>query len=233
MLSKGLSGTMQRVMLAGGVALALGAGIATSAASAATTATACTPLQLVYARGTTEAMNPYGSYLGNDLVADMDADVPGTGFYQVNYPAGLEPNSEQTGNADLVSHVEAQIAACPGEKFVLAGYSQGANVVADSFGLNTSKAVVGGASVAQLPLSDAADVSAVLMFGPPYNQIPETIPAPWSSVLDQFCTVGDIFCSTSPNAILGLIIHLNSYKPTDLSLGTAYAEANFKSGKVA
>jgi hypothetical protein len=52
-------------------------------------------------------------------------------------------------------------------------------------------------------------------------------------VLDQFCTVGDIFCSTSPNIILGLTIHLNSYKPTDLANASKYAAANFAAGKTA
>jgi cutinase len=207
----------------------LSAALMSSAASADTQA--CAGLQIIYARGTGEQANPYGAILGNTLVADLQQDVPGTSAYEVNYPASIvEPSSEEAGNSDLVSHITAQAAACPSEKFVLSGYSQGANVVGDSVGLNTSSTWVGGPSVAQIPASLAPKVVALLQFGPPYNQIHESIPSPYSAVTDQFCTSGDFFCSTNPNLFTGIFIHLTSYQ-ADLSSAAAYAAHNYSAGR--
>jgi cutinase len=205
-----------------------GAGLVSSAATAATQP--CAALQIMYARGTGEPANPYGAVLGNTLVSDLQQDVPGTSAYAVNYPADLnEPASVQAGNTDVVNHITAQAAACPNEKFVLAGYSQGANVIADSVGVNTQGAVVGGPSVAQIPATVTPKVVALLQFGPPYNQIGKSIPSPYSKVTDQFCTNGDLFCSTSPNPITGILIHLTSYQ-ADLGPAAAFAANNFKLG---
>jgi cutinase len=199
-----------------------------SAASADTQP--CALVQIIYARGTSESANPYGAILGNTLVADFQQDVSGASVYEVNYPASLsEPSSVQAGNTDLVNQITAQAAACPNEKFVLAGYSQGANVVADSVGVNTSGAVVGGPSVAQIPANLAPRVAALLQFGPPYNQIGESIPSPYSAVTDQFCTSGDLFCSTNPDQTNGLNIHLTSYQ-AHLASAAAYAAHNTKAG---
>jgi cutinase len=221
----------RRIALALGVTLLSGASLMSSAASADTQP--CAGLQILYARGTGEPANPFGGVLGNTLVADLQHDVPGTSAYEVNYPASIvEPSSEEAGNTDLVSHITAQAAACPAEKFVLAGYSQGANVVADSVGVDTSRAIVGGPSVAQIPSGITPKVVALLQFGPPYNQIGLSIPSPYSTVTDQFCTSGDLFCSTNPNLVTGILIHLTSYQ-ADLSSAAAFAAGNFESGKVA
>jgi cutinase len=218
----------RRLVLAFGLVELLRAALMSSVASADTQP--CAGLQIIYARGTSEPANPYGAILGNTLVADLQQDVPGTSAYEVNYPATTtEPSSEEAGNTDLVSHITAQAAACPNEKFVLAGYSQGANVVADSVGVDTSAAVVGGPSVAQIPASLAPKVVALLQFGPPYNQIGESIPSPYSAVTDQFCTSGDLYCSTNPDPTNGLHIHLTSYQ-AHLSSAAAYAANNMKAG---
>jgi cutinase len=218
----------RRPPLALGLTLLFGGSVMSSAASADTQP--CAGLQILYTRGTGETANPYGAILGNTLVTDLQQDVPGTSAYEVNYPASIaEPSSEEAGNTDLVNHVTAQAAACPSEKFVLAGYSQGANVVADSLGVDTSRAIVGGPSVAQIPTGLAPKVVALLQFGPPYNQAGLSIPSPYSTVTDQFCTSGDLFCSNNPNLFFGILIHLTSYQ-ADLSSAAAYAANNFRSG---
>ena len=102
-------------------------------------------------------------------------------------------------------------------------------MIADSLGINTTGAVVGGPSVAQIPASLAPSVVALLQFGPPYNQIGESIPSPYSAVTDQFCTSGDLFCSTNPDPNNGLNIHLTSYQ-ADLGSAAAYAAHNTKAG---
>jgi cutinase len=211
-----------------GLMVLVGGAVLPPAASADTQP--CAGLQIIYARGTGEQANPYGAILGNTLVTDLQQDVPGTSAYGVNYPATIiEPSSVQSGNSDLVSHITAQAASCPQEKFVLSGYSQGANVVADSVGVNTSGAWVGGPGVAQIPGGLAAKVVALLQFGPPYNQVGKSIPSPYAGVTDQFCTSGDFFCSTNPNLFTGIFIHLTSYQ-ADLSSAAAYAAHNYSVG---
>jgi hypothetical protein len=85
--------------------------------------------------------------------------------YPVNYPANLgEPASVQAGNTDLVNHVMSQAAACPGRRFILVGYSQGANVVDNSIGISSDGALVGGAIVATIPSSLTSRIVAILQF---------------------------------------------------------------------
>lgn len=201
-------------------------------APVAAQAASCSGLQIVYARGTGEEANPYGAVLGNTLVTKLQAKVPGTTAVAVKYPASLASSSPTEGNTALVNYVTNQAAECPSQKFVLAGYSQGANVVAMSFGLNTSGGWVGGPSVAQLPASLASHVTAVLMFAPPYNQIGGSVPSPYSTVTRQYCAKGDLFCSTEPNLIYGALIHLLAYQG-NLSAAAAYAASNYANGVVA
>ena len=215
------------------VAAVMGGLVVTGAvAPVAAQAANCSGLQIVYARGTGEEANPYGAILGNTLVKDLQADVPGTTAVAVQYPASLASSSPTEGNSALVNYVTKEAAECPSQKFVLAGYSQGANVVAMSFGLSTSGAWVGGPSVAQLPASLASHVTAVLMFGPPYNQIGRSVPSPYSAVTDQFCAKGDLFCSTEPNLTYGALIHLLAYQ-SNLSSAASYAASNYVNGVVA
>jgi cutinase len=220
----------RRLSLALGlVALLLGSQMS-STASAQTQP--CAPVQILYARGTFEPATPYGLLMGG-VVNDLQADVPGTAAYEVNYPADLtEPSSVQTGDTDVVNEVTAQAAACPNEKFVLSGYSQGGNVIGDALGMNTSSAVVGGPSVAQLPASLAPRIVAVLLIAPTFNQVGLSVPAPYSSVTDLLCTTGDLFCSPSPNLATGLFIHLFGYEG-NLSALASYAASNYTSGKAA
>lgn len=192
----------------------------------------CSGLQIVYARGTGENANPYGAILGNTLVSNLQRNVPGTTAVGLSYPASLASTSPTQGNSALVAYVTGEAARCPSEKFVLAGYSQGANVVAMSFGLDTSGGWVGGRSVAQLPASLASHVTAVLMFGPPYNQLGRSVPAPYDAITAQYCASGDLFCSTNPDLVSGAFIHLLSYQ-ANLSAAAAYAADNYNNGVVA
>jgi cutinase len=202
------------------------------AAPGAAQAASCSGLQIVYVRGTFEPTTPYGTVLGDQLVSDMQKDVAGTTAEGISYPASLGSTSPTQGNTTLVNYVTSEAAACPSQKLVLAGYSQGANVVAMSFGLNTSKAVVGGASVAQIPAALDSHITAVLMFGPPYNQVGLSVPAPFSAITDQFCASGDAFCSTNPNGLGGVVTHLTDYQ-ADLAPAAQYAASNYAHGIVA
>lgn len=219
-----------RLALALGLATLLMGSLMSSMAAAQTQA--CAPLQILYARGTYEPATPYGLLMGG-VVNDLQADVPGTAAYEVNYPADLtEPSSVQTGDTDAVNELTAQAAACPNERFVLSGYSQGGNVIGDALGMNTSAAVVGGSSTAQIPASLASRIVAVLLIAPTFNAVGLSVPAPYAAVTDLVCNNGDLFCSPSPNIVTGLFIHLFAYE-SDLSALASYAASNYNSGKAA
>ena len=55
------------------------------------------------------------------------AQRTGGHVYQVRYPASVDyVNGPGQGATDALAHLRAQATACPQEKFVLAGYSEGA-----------------------------------------------------------------------------------------------------------
>src|SRR5437016_6194100 len=112
------------------VAVVLGGGITAVVAPIAAGAT-CSAIDVVVARGTFEP-GTLGTIVGDPVYSALQSALVGksTSGYPVNYPAGLsEPGSVQQGNSDLVNHVTSQAAACPNQRFILVGYSQGANVV--------------------------------------------------------------------------------------------------------
>ncbi len=114
--------------------------------------------------------------------------------YKVNYPAGLSPTSAARGNLDLVNHVKSQAAACPGQKFVLVGYSQGANVVDNSIGISSAGAVVGSPIVATLPAAVEPKVAAVLLFGNPIRALGKSVTGTYQSRTLDLCAQGDPVC---------------------------------------
>jgi cutinase len=50
-------------------------------------------------------------------------------YYNVVYPPSMGAQSPATGVADTIKHMTQQSAACPNQKFVIGGYSQGAVVM--------------------------------------------------------------------------------------------------------
>lgn len=94
------------------------------------TSTDCSPLELVFARGTTE-MQGLG-LVGTPLASDLAKEVSGATSYAVVYPADEDfANGPKTGASDAQKHIQTRAAACPDMKFAIAGYSQGAMVVHD------------------------------------------------------------------------------------------------------
>ncbi|WP_345435353.1 cutinase family protein [Actinoallomurus vinaceus] len=177
------------------VALAAGGVAATATAHAAT----CADVDVVVARGTFEP-GTLGLIVGDPVYSAIQQKVTNktTSSYPVDYPANLDvysnPNSAQKGNADLVDHVTKQAAACPNQRFILVGYSQGANVVDNSIGISSDGAVVGGAIVATIPASIEPRVAAVLLFGNPIRAIGKTVTGTYASRTDDVCANGDPVC---------------------------------------
>ncbi|MEU5195925.1 cutinase family protein [Streptomyces scabiei] len=171
-----------------------GAGLAAVATPTATAA-ACTDIDVVSARGTFEP-GTLGFIVGDPVYAALQKKIAGKSLssYKVNYPADLSPTSAAQGNADLVNHVRSQAAACPDQRFVLVGYSQGANVVDNSIGISSAGAVVGSPIVATIPAALEPRVSAVLLFGNPIRAIGKSVTGTYQSRTIDFCAAGDPVC---------------------------------------
>lgn len=178
------------------LSLVCGAGVVTLATPAASAA-ACTDVDVVAARGTFEP-GTLGLIVGDPVYSALQRRITGKTLssYKVNYPADLSPTSAAQGNTDLVNHVSQQAAACPGQRFVLVGYSQGANVVDNSIGISSAGAVVGSPIVATLPAAVEPRVAAVLLFGNPIRALGKSVTGVYQSRTIDFCATGDPICQS-------------------------------------
>ncbi|WP_208720544.1 cutinase family protein [Amycolatopsis circi] len=158
-------------------------------------AAACSDVDVVVARGTGEP-GTLGVIVGDPVFSAMKKALAGktVSSYAVHYPASLQPGSASQGNQDLVDHVTHQAEACGGQRFVLVGYSQGANVVANSVGISSEGALVGGPIVATIPPEAAPRVAALLTFGPPIAKLGKHITGDYADRTEEFCAVGDPVC---------------------------------------
>jgi cutinase len=173
-----------------------GAGLATVAAPTATAAP-CTDIDVVSARGTFEP-GTLGFIVGDPVYSELRKKITGKTLssYAVNYPADLSLTSAAQGNRDLVNHVQSQAASCPSQRFILVGYSQGANVVDNSIGISSAGAVVGSPIVATLPAAVEPKVSAVLLFGNPIRALGKSVTGTYQSRTLDICAQGDPVCQS-------------------------------------
>jgi cutinase len=199
-----------------------GAGVATLATPTASAA-ACTDIDVVAARGTFEP-GTLGFIVGDPVYSALQRKISGKTFssYRVNYPADLSLTSAAQGNADLVNHVDQQAAACPSQRFVLVGYSQGANVVDNSLGISSEGAVVGSPIVATLPAAVEPRIAAVLLFGNPIRALGKSVTGVYQSRTVDFCATGDPICQSGGTDVLA---HLGYTANAD-------AAATFAAGRV-
>ena len=178
------------------------AGVATVSAPAASAAT-CSDIDVVAARGTFEP-GTLGAIVGDPVYSALQKKLTGKNLtsYKVNYPADLSPTSAAQGNADLVNHVNSQAAACPNQRFVLVGYSQGANVVDNSIGISSDGAVVGSPIVATIPAALEPRIAAVLLFGNPIRALGKSVTGTYQSRTIDFCAKGDPICENGGTDVL-------------------------------
>jgi cutinase len=204
------------------LSLAGGAGLATLSAPTASAA-ACTDIDVVAARGTFEP-GTLGLIVGDPVYSALRKKLTGktVSSYAVNYPANLSLTSAAQGNADLVNHVKSQAAACPNQRFVLVGYSQGANVVDNSLGISSAGAVVGGPIVATIPAALEPRVAAVLLFGNPIRALGKSVTGTYQSRTFDVCAKGDPICESGGGDVGA---HLGYTSDAD-------AAASFAAGKV-
>jgi cutinase len=183
------------LLVASTIALLGAASLSTAVAPAASAAT-CADVDVVVARGTFEFPG-LGVIVGDRVFSALHHRLPSTSLssYGVKYPADLvEPRSVQQGNRDLVHHVETQAAACPHQRFILVGYSQGANVVDNSLGISSAGARVGGPIVDTVPASIEPRIAAVLLFGNPIRALGKSITGTYQNRTKDYCADGDPIC---------------------------------------
>ena len=163
----------------------------------AASAAACSDVEVVFARATTEP--PGIGQVGQAFVDSLRSQVGGrsVGVYAVNYPATEDfTNSASAGAVDARAHVQSVAANCPNTRIVLGGYSQGAIVI----DLITAMPVsVAGFTPAPMPPDVADHVAAVAVFGNPVDRF---VGAPLTAISPQYgskaidlCAAGDPICS--------------------------------------
>lgn len=162
------------------------------AAASATAATACSDVEVVFARGTGE--RPGLGVVGTPLVRALQGELPGrtVSSYAVDYAAAGSQTSAGPGATDMTRHVVARAAACPGTRFVLGGYSQGATVTDIAIGIRAG-VTTGEAIPAQL----ADRVAAVVVYGNPLGLSGRTIAQAsptYGPKAKEFCNSGDPVC---------------------------------------
>ncbi|MFG2792859.1 cutinase family protein [Streptomyces sp. NPDC048419] len=199
-----------------------GVGLTTIDAPTASAAT-CSDIDVAAARGTFEP-GTLGLIVGDPVFSALQKKLTGKSLssYAVNYPADLSATSAAQGNADLVNHVKAQAAVCPNQRFILVGYSQGANVVDNSTGISSDGAVVGSPIVATIPAALEPKVAAVLLFGNPIRALGRSVTGTYQSRTIDFCAKGDPVCENGGDDVLA---HLGYTADAD-------AAATFAAGKV-
>lgn len=203
----------------GAVVLALVGGVTIVTATPAAAAS-CTDIDVVVARGTGEP-GTLGIIVGDPVYSALRTRLAGRSLssYPVNYPASVAPGSASTGNRDLVNHVNSQAAACPNQRFILVGYSQGANVVDNSIGISSNGAAVGGPIVATIPAAIEPRVSAILLFGNPIRAIGRRVTGTYQSRTLDTCAIGDPVCGAGANVLAHLSYWSNAGEAASFAAG--------------
>ncbi|MFD4351732.1 cutinase family protein [Nocardia sp. NPDC058518] len=115
----------------------------------------CAEVRVVTVRGTLEPQS--GSLLltplGERIAQESGARTTVT---ELEYPASMSPDSAVRGVASLTALLNATAAACPDQRLVLLGYSQGARVIGNTLAAPTT-----------LTEQAAARIGAIALFGSP------------------------------------------------------------------
>ena len=155
----------------------------------------CPAIEVVFARGTTEA--PGLGAVGGAFVDQLRGKVGGrsVGAYAVNYPASYDFLAAAAGANDASAHIQYMMGACPQTRLVLGGYSQGAAVIdviaavpVPAVGFNNP-----------LPPNTPDFVAGIAVFGNPSAKLglPLTSSPVWGGRSIDLCNGGDPVCQTN------------------------------------
>jgi cutinase len=159
----------------------------------------CPDIEVVFARGTSEA--PGLGLPGGAFVDSLRSKVGGrsVGSYAVNYPATYDFLAAANGANDASGHIQYMMGACPGTRLVLGGYSQGAAVIdviaavpVPAVGFNNP-----------LPPDAPEHVAAIAIFGNPSAKLglPLTTSPVWGSRSIDLCNGDDPICQTDGESV--------------------------------
>lgn len=173
----------------------------------------CEPYLVITVRGTGEPES--GQLLSPVARAIADARAGQVRVDDLPYPAETDVQRGATeGVRLLIDTLRVHAAACPGQRFVVLGYSQGALIVGDALSEPEDRVV--GLRAGALSDEVAARVLAVVLYGDPrftgaagYNvgtfdpardgvfPRPDGSLDPFASRLRNYCVADDIVCQTS------------------------------------
>jgi cutinase len=63
--------------------------------------------------------------VGDLIVANIKALIPGTTGFDIKYPADFTSSSPDVGAEVVVKYFQEKVKQCPQQKYVIVGYSQG------------------------------------------------------------------------------------------------------------
>jgi cutinase len=163
----------------------------------------CPNVEVIFARGTTEAPGVGG--IGQAFIDSLQSRIGQESLwtYAVDYPATTDWPTAAQGVIDAADRVREMAAKCPKTKTVLGGYSQGAAVI----GYVTAAAIPAGYSLppgitGPMPPEVADHVAAVALFGEPSSRFLTRIDAPpivigplYAGKTIQQCVLDDPVCS--------------------------------------
>lgn len=182
---------------AGAAALAVAAAALGLSGAPAAGAVACNDVEVVFARGTSEA--PGIGRVGEAFVSALRNQVPyrSIGVYGVNYPASYDFLAAANGANDASAHIQNVVNSCPDTRLVLGGYSQGAAII----DVITSVPFPAIGFTNPLPPTVADRVAALAVFGNPSTKIgmPLTSSPLYGFKSIDLCNAGDPICSDGSN----------------------------------
>jgi len=183
---------------------------------AAAPASPCAQVHVIAARASTEA--PGAGVIGSLVTLIQDNSKQTVSTASVDYPATLQNYASSVGQGDsaLKTQLTNQASACPSQKIVLVGYSQGAQVVGDVIGGGGGGSL--GAETAPVSSTVANRVNAVIQMGDPRHVVGKSfdvgtstqnglfprgndqqIPSNLQARFKSFCDTGDPFCASGNN----------------------------------
>jgi len=227
-------------LLLGSLAITGCVGDAPDAATRDQDLDACAAVHIITARASTEAPGEgITGALIDQIIADSNQSITRA---SVSYPATLNnyANSSAQGVSALKTQLTNQVQSCPGQKIVLAGYSQGAHVILDVLGGGGGGSL--GATTPPIGAAIASHVVAAVSFGDPRHVVNQAfdlgtsrrnglfprsaaqlqVLGGFAPKIEAFCDANDTFCDSGFSTNVHLT-YLNRYQN---------AAASFVLGKI-